>query len=708
MKMPVLRLPRGLLLAIALSLVFMLVSYARLAGDAQSPLFDHAAYKAVFDRPILGTALATHIAWFVAWLSLLHIALGTLCWILARATQVVLPAKALEIRRLVALWFVGAAAWLLAWNSGHYPRSSIGRSYAGPMAIEIGLPLHTWITIAFLAAAGYFLAAAAWRLLKDLPRRRQAIYATGALVPLAAIVIVANWPAGRVPAAPEDKPNIILLGIDSLRWDEVEVDPSKSTTPNVDEFLEGAVRFDNALTPLARTYPSWVALLTGKHPHTTGAFLNLLPADQVRLGKTLPLMLREQGYHTAYAIDEVRFSNIDKSYGFDQAVTPPIGSSDFIVGTLSDTPLLNLVGNTPIGKWFFPHGYANRGANIIYEPDTFVARVRNDVEYRAPMFLAAHLTLPHWPYLWREASMDDGPGDPTRPNFYLSAVQRADRQFGEILDNLEARGVLQNAIVVVFSDHGESFQAKADSLIALSDPTLARLRATPAWGHGTSVLSPHQYRILLGIRAYGPARNLMNREPGVTSVAASIEDILPTVLGLLKVDSQEPRDGVSLLPELRSAGSLDAQSARRVRFTETEFNPLNLVDMTGDFSVVNAKSFAEATHYYRVDPATDRIEMKRQFLDNLQRNRQFAAVGWSKMLGVFPDPVSRSFSFLVVDLKGGAPQSMLAADDFGADPEVGAMWKQLCQRFGTILDAGTQPIKCPADHLAAAAPAEGR
>ena len=264
------------------------------------------------------------------------------------------------------------------------------------------------------------------------------------------LIVVAAWPAPRVPAAPEGKPNIIFLGIDSLRWDEVERGTASSTTPHVDAFLEQAVRFENALTPLARTYPSWVALLTGKHPHTTGAFLNLLPPDQVRLGKTLPLMLREQGYHTVYAIDEVRFSNIDRSYGFDQAVTPPIGSSDFIIGTLSDAPLLNLFGTTRIAKWFFPHGYANRGANLVYEPDSFVERVEDDIHYSAPMFLATHLTLPHWPYLWRDGAVKPGTEDATRPSFYKSAVRRADRQFGEILANLEERGLLQNAIVVVF------------------------------------------------------------------------------------------------------------------------------------------------------------------------------------------------------------------------------------------------------------------
>src|SRR5262245_43242500 len=112
MKIPVFRIPRGLLLAVGLSLGYMLVSYMGLWSDTGSALFDHAAYQAVFDRPILGTRLAAHITWFVTWLTVLHVALGAWCWLLARSTQVVMPAKALEIRRLVAVWFIVTLVWL--------------------------------------------------------------------------------------------------------------------------------------------------------------------------------------------------------------------------------------------------------------------------------------------------------------------------------------------------------------------------------------------------------------------------------------------------------------------------------------------------------------------------------------------------------------------------------------------------------------------
>ncbi len=117
--------------------------------------------------------------------------------------------------------------------------------------------------------------------------------------------------------------------------------------------------------------------------------------------------------------------------------------------------------------------------------------------------------------------------------------------------------------------------------------------------------------------------------------------------------------------------------------------------MTGDVMTVNAKSIVEVTNYYRVDPDTDRIEMKRKFLDVLRRNRQFAAVGWSKMLGAFPSPSTDIYSFLVVTLEGGgAPRYVMSAEELASDPETAILWNQMCARFGGIFDTGKQAIKC--------------
>ena len=63
------------------------------------------------------------------------------------------------------------------------------------------------------------------------------------------------------------EPNVILLGIDSLRLDELQRFGGKpGNTPHIDEFLEEADLVRDASTPMPRTFGSWVAILTGRSP----------------------------------------------------------------------------------------------------------------------------------------------------------------------------------------------------------------------------------------------------------------------------------------------------------------------------------------------------------------------------------------------------------------------------------------------------------
>ena len=109
----------------------------------------------------------------------------------------------------------------------------------------------------------------------------------------------------------------------------------------------------------------------------TGARFNLADRSGVEANPTIGDVLKRAGYHTVYSTDEVRFANIDESYGFDQAITPRIGASDFMIGTYNELPLASLVINTRVGKWLFPFSYANRGVATMFEPETYVERLRS-------------------------------------------------------------------------------------------------------------------------------------------------------------------------------------------------------------------------------------------------------------------------------------------------------------------------------------------
>jgi hypothetical protein len=275
-------------------------------------------------------------------------------------------------------------------------------------------------------------------------------------------------------------------------------------------------------------------------------------------------------------------------------------------------------------------------------------------------------------------------------------VSRADRQFGDILNSLEERGMLDNAIVIAFSDHGETFGHQHDMLTPPPEGQPPLLRVQPASGHGTTVLAPHQYRVFFAIRGYGQARDLLGKTRGTLAIPGSLEDVTPTLLDILNVPTAQPMDGVSLLPELQQGLDTSPRLARRVRFTETEFNPRNLAGIASPDATIGASSLADAAQYYRVDPETDRLEMKTHFLESLRRNRQYAAIGWTQMLVAFPQPRLNSYVFATIGLRGGTP-SLVETTDFHGDPEVAELWRQMCARLGDLIDTGTQSIRCSGD-----------
>ena len=149
-----------------------------------------------------------------------------------------------------------------------------------------------------------------------------------------------------------------------------------------------------------------------------------------------------------------------RAYGFDQVITPPIGAVDFVIGNYNELPLVSVVANSRLGQWLFPYSYANRGAATLFQPETYLVAARaRAVLRRGPTLFIAHLTASHWPYFVSDTPF--GVTEKKHPDdrpMYRLGVQTADEMFGEIVAMLERKGALENAIVVVLSDHGEALE----------------------------------------------------------------------------------------------------------------------------------------------------------------------------------------------------------------------------------------------------------
>jgi arylsulfatase A-like enzyme len=670
----------GLGVAGLLGFALMVLSFSRRFGELDTMAFQNGMLDSMFANGVWGTALGRNLFMFVFALTSIHAGYAVAVWLIARMSAFAFPTAAVTRRQWVLIWAIAIAAWLLIANATLFPRSSLGAPYAAAMRAGLGpvnlLDIVSALLVCGLAAVIVRGSIVAVKSKKPASRQRVRVIAATA-VSLGAIGIAVAY-ASHSRSGSSDKPNVIIIGLDSFRHDVAHARGPDAYAPNVRRFLDDAVSFSDAITPLARTYPSWVSILTGRDPYTTGAVLNLLPRSMVQTGDTLGDMYRRAGYHTIYGIDEVRFSNVDASYGFDQTLTPQIGASDFFLGYFADTPLSNLIVNTWLGEWLFPHVYANRADNQVYDPDEFVSRIDRHVRFDKPTFLALHLTLAHWPYGWsRSGPIARVPAD--IPAAYRESAARVDRQFRDVMSVLERRGALKNALVVVLSDHGEAIGQPGDMLIP-SGGLLGKFDSTmQSHGHGTSVLSPEQYHVVLSMRAYGDARIKLPVGKQIDA-PVSLEDLAPTLVEISGLQARHPFDGQTLVPLLRSVPGADEPFRKRVRFTETEFNP------TGVAIAVQTTTSAlgNAARYYRVDPETDRLEVRPELIDDVYQSRQFAAVLGDQLLAAIP---REGIDITVYDIvtmgrDGSGARKLRDEPSATEEPQLSQLWHALHSRLG--------------------------
>jgi arylsulfatase A-like enzyme len=93
------------------------------------------------------------------------------------------------------------------------------------------------------------------------------------------------------------KPDIVFIVLDTHRADRLSCyGYPRDTTPNIDEFAEGATLFERAIVPGQWTIPSHASLFTGEYPttHMTTQIHDTLSSDQV----TLAEYLNRDGYAT--------------------------------------------------------------------------------------------------------------------------------------------------------------------------------------------------------------------------------------------------------------------------------------------------------------------------------------------------------------------------------------------------------------------------
>ena len=103
------------------------------------------------------------------------------------------------------------------------------------------------------------------------------------------------------PAAQPARPNIVLVIVDDLRWDDLGCTGHPFVqTPHIDRFAKDGARFTQAFATTPLCSPSRGSLLTGQYAHTHGIIDNTERSRQSHDLRTFPQVLQQAGYETAF------------------------------------------------------------------------------------------------------------------------------------------------------------------------------------------------------------------------------------------------------------------------------------------------------------------------------------------------------------------------------------------------------------------------
>ncbi len=437
-----------------------------------------------------------------------------------------------------------------------------------------------------------------------------------------------------------EKPNIIIIGIDSLSPNKVNA----NDMPTIAHFIKHSVSFKETISPLAHTFPAWSSILTGLYPKHHQARYNLIPLNTVKSSNSIAWTLQRLGYETIFATDDRQFNNMESEFGFKRIIGPKVGVNDILLSNLNDFPLSNLLVNLRVSDWLFPYNYINRASPFTYYPRTFdkaLHRLLKPSNPMSPVFLAVHFTMPHWPYAWAQSSFVqvsyDSNNIKKQGQLYTKALQQVDQQVNRFLQTLEEYGYLKNSLVILLSDHGETLyeqgsrQTNLHSYQGLSTSKFAdylqRKTSTgleTSMGHGSDLLSPNQYHCVLAFKIY--QQNHLRITPKVINTRVALLDIAPTIHEFLKTPNPFMVDGHSLLKAIEQEHFV---LPNRSFIMESGMLPNQFI------SAEKAEMLGK--EFFTIDPYKGTLQLKKNKISKLDSDKLYGLIDGDWVLALYPD-----------------------------------------------------------------------
>ena len=249
------------------------------------------------------------------------------------------------------------------------------------------------------------------------------------------------------PVASPARPNLLVLVVDTLAAKHMSLyGYARDTTPNLKAFAAQGTLYGAAVAPSSWTLPATASLLTGLPPNTHGVLGDTRSYLMDGL-QTWPELLRAQGLEGAAFVANplvAEANNFQQGFGssWSQANEAPAAE-------LNDRLLAWLDGQPPSRRWFAYVHYMDPHAPYGAPGDE---RERFSAGYSERRDFTGLL-----PGLLQEGKIEpfDAREQQHVIDLYDGEVAYFDRCFGELLGELERRGLRDKTIVVLTADHGE-------------------------------------------------------------------------------------------------------------------------------------------------------------------------------------------------------------------------------------------------------------
>lgn len=315
--------------------------------------------------------------------------------------------------------------------------------------------------------------------------------------------------AASVRAAPS-RPNVLFIAVDDLRPELACYGADYIQSPNIDRLAARGLRFDRAYCQYAICGPTRASLLTGLRPDTLRIEdIDTYFRDTVPDVITLPQWFKAHGYTTLYVGKVFHARQTDDARSWTGHLPPPAGAKPGAGGyQLPENRALVKDRAAAVREKYGPDGMEGMASGPAWEaadrPDSdYIDGLDTDAAIAClrtlkdrPFFLAVGYHRPHLPFIAPKKYFDlydsadlpltpfgrppvDGPAIALHSSFelrtrsnipvsgpidpvlsrdlihaYAACVSFVDAQVGRLLDELDAQGLRDNTIVVLWGDHG--------------------------------------------------------------------------------------------------------------------------------------------------------------------------------------------------------------------------------------------------------------